>query len=104
MGQIHGAPSTNVGREFQKDLLAWNRSWDGQTIRMISTMERVWFRRSRVALLVGVALLLGALNAAGKKPSFLVFLVDDLGYRDIGAYNPETVSYTHLPLPTIYSV
>ena len=90
MGQIHGAPSTNVGRKFQKDLLAWNRSWDGQTIRMISTMERVWFRRSRVALLVGVALLLGALNAAGKKPSFLVFLVDDLGYRDIGAYNPET--------------
>lgn len=27
---------------------------------------------------------------AAEKPSFLVILVDDLGYMDVGAYNPET--------------
>ena len=42
-------------------------------------------------------LLLGSLalssissQAAAKKPSFVFILVDDLGYMDVGAYNPET--------------
>ncbi len=36
-----------------------------------------------------IAISLPAL-AADTKPSFVVFLVDDLGYNDIGAYNPDS--------------
>ncbi len=31
----------------------------------------------------------GVLATQGKTPSFVLFLVDDLGYMDVGAYNPN---------------
>ncbi|MEO0448557.1 MAG: sulfatase [Verrucomicrobiota bacterium] len=34
--------------------------------------------------------LLATLSLQAKQPSFVLFLVDDLGYNDIGAYNPES--------------
>mgnify|MGYP003329399314 CR=1 FL=1 len=37
------------------------------------------------------------LNAKAKQPSFVLILVDDLGYMDIGAYNPNTfLSLIHI--------
>ena len=44
-------------------------------------------RAFSVLLLLGVVM---ASPAQARQPSFVVFLVDDLGYADIGAYNPET--------------
>ncbi len=43
-------------------------------------------------LLLACSTLLSATPAAtaAKKPNFVFFLVDDLGYMDIGAYNPKT--------------
>lgn len=44
------------------------------------------------SLLLVVCLLVCVLNAEvkAKQPSYVFFLVDDLGYMDIGAYNPAT--------------
>ncbi|HID21752.1 MAG TPA: sulfatase, partial [Planctomycetaceae bacterium] len=42
-------------------------------------------------LVTAMALVLGAVAVAGaEKPNFVFFLVDDLGYMDIGANNPNT--------------
>lgn len=48
--------------------------------------------RQLLGLLFGAVILLSssAVHAAEKKPSFLFILVDDLGYMDVGAYNPNT--------------
>lgn len=54
--------------------------------------------RPRFALLVLIAAVSNgkldrvalALEDASPKPNFVFFLVDDLGYMDIGAYNPDT--------------
>ena len=44
-----------------------------------------------VAVFCGFAFLLSPANGlAAKKPNVVFFLVDDLGYMDIGAYNPKT--------------
>ena len=45
---------------------------------------------TRTTLVFLVALALGGQTLAADKPNFVVFLVDDLGYMDIGAYNPKT--------------
>ncbi|NLE59689.1 MAG: sulfatase, partial [Planctomycetes bacterium] len=41
-------------------------------------------------LLLGILLVLLASAAQAQRPSFVFFLVDDLGYMDIGANNPDT--------------
>jgi arylsulfatase A-like enzyme len=41
-------------------------------------------------LLPGILLVLLASSAQAQRPSFVFFLVDDLGYMDIGANNPDT--------------
>jgi arylsulfatase A-like enzyme len=41
-------------------------------------------------LLVAAFALMLVSSADAKKPNFVFFLVDDLGYMDVGAYNPET--------------
>jgi arylsulfatase A-like enzyme len=48
--------------------------------------------RQLFGLLIGgvIALSNSTLFAAAKKPSFVFILVDDLGYMDVGAYNPNT--------------
>ncbi len=40
--------------------------------------------------LAAIALLVAAVPAHAEKPNFVFFLVDDLGYMDIGANNPDT--------------
>ena len=39
---------------------------------------------------LGIILLSCIALGAAKSPSFVLFLVDDLGYMDIGAYNPKS--------------
>lgn len=53
-------------------------------------MKRIWF--SLLALLLSGMLPLSYSSAAlaADKPSFVFILVDDLGYMDVGAYNPNT--------------
>ena len=45
--------------------------------------------RLRPLLSLVAGLCAGTLIANADKPSFVLFLVDDLGYMDIGAYNPK---------------
>ena len=45
--------------------------------------------RLRPLLSLVAGLCAGALIAKADKPSFVLFLVDDLGYMDVGAYNPK---------------
>ncbi len=45
---------------------------------------------SKLALLAFALLLLGSTSVPAKQPNFVFFLVDDLGYMDIGANNPAT--------------
>ncbi len=52
------------------------------------------WRLALVLLASAVLLLGGSVLEAAERPSFVLFLVDDLGYMDIGANNPETFSET----------
>ncbi len=70
---------------------------------------------SKILLLVFMAT--GLFARAADKPNFIIIFTDDQGYGDLGCFGStkiktpnidqlatEAVSYTHLTLPTIYSV